>query len=61
MKATARTDAESLSGTDQIWETLINWKIPQKVNSVLAKGSESSHHMAKDAHKEGVFTALLIF
>lgn len=32
-----------------------------KVNSVLAKDEESSHHMAKDALKKCVFTALLIF
>ena len=32
-----------------------------KFNSVSAKGEESSHHMAEDAHKECVFIALLIF
>lgn len=32
------TDTERLSGTDLVSETLIKWKISQKVNSVLARG-----------------------
>lgn len=32
------TDTESLFGTDLVSETLIKWKISQKVNSALARG-----------------------
>lgn len=37
-RAIAGTDSESLSGADLVSETLINWKISQKVNSALARG-----------------------
>lgn len=51
--------AESLQ---KHWSQKTNYLVNlTKVSSVLAKDEESSHHMAKDAHKKCVFTALLIF